>query len=90
MKYTEALKMIYEIMENRPDIKEIKFDRDNDSFDVISSDGHIHMCFGKEFRNIKFCSKCGSEMRLKGTELNNNISLFDIDDIERLADEDLW
>ena len=50
MKYTEALKMIFKIMEGRPDIKEIKFNREDDSFDVISDTG-VHVCFGDEFRD---------------------------------------
>lgn len=50
MKYTEALRKIFEVMEGRPDIKEVKFDRENDSFDV-SSDTGVHVCFGNEFRN---------------------------------------
>ena len=50
MKYTEALKMIFKVMEGRPDIKEIKFNRENDSFDVISDTG-VHVCFGDEFRD---------------------------------------
>ena len=49
MKYTEALKKLFEIMEGRPDITEVKFDRENDTFDVISDTG-IHVCFGDEFR----------------------------------------
>lgn len=50
MKYTEALKKLFEVMEGRSDIIEVKFDRENDSFDVISSTG-VHVCFGSEFRN---------------------------------------
>ena len=50
MRYTEALRKLFEVMEGRPDIKEIKFNRENDSFDVISDDG-VHVCFGDEFRN---------------------------------------
>ena len=50
MRYTEALSKLFEVMESRPDIKEVKFDRENDSFDVISDTG-IHVCFGNEFRN---------------------------------------
>lgn len=49
MKYTEALRKLFEVMQGRTDILEVKFDRENDSFDVISKDG-IHMCFGDEFR----------------------------------------
>ena len=49
MRYTEALRKLFEVMEGRPDIKEIKFDRENDSFNVISDTG-IHVCFGNEFR----------------------------------------
>lgn len=51
MKYTEALKKVFEVMEGRPDIKQIKFDRENDSFDVISDSG-THVCFSDEFRTI--------------------------------------
>ena len=50
MRYTEALRKLFEVMEGRPDIKEIKFNRENDSFDVISDTG-VHVCFGDEFRN---------------------------------------
>lgn len=50
MRYMEALRKLFEVMEGRPDIKEIKFDRENDSFDVISDTG-IHVCFGNEFRS---------------------------------------
>lgn len=49
MRYTEALRKLFEIMEGRTDILEVKFDRENDSFDVISNDG-IHVCFANEFR----------------------------------------
>lgn len=52
MKYTEALRKLFEVMEGRPDILEVKFDRKNDSFDVTSNTG-IHVCFGNEFRNKK-------------------------------------
>lgn len=51
IRYTEALRKIFEVMEGRPDIKEIKFDRKNDMFDVIDNSGEIHICFGNEFRN---------------------------------------
>lgn len=50
MKYSEALKKLFEIMEGRPDIKEVKFNRENDTFDVIG-DNIIHVCFCDEFRN---------------------------------------
>ena len=49
MRYTEALRKLFEIMEGRTDILEVKFDRENDSFDVISNDG-IHVCFANEFK----------------------------------------
>lgn len=51
MRYTDALRKLFEVMEGRPDIKEIKFDRENDMFDVISNNGDRHICFGSEFRN---------------------------------------
>lgn len=38
-------------MNGRPDINEVKFDRDNDSFDVISDTG-IYVCFGNEFSKL--------------------------------------
>ena len=50
MRYTDALRKLFEVMEGRSDILEVKFDRENDSFDVISNNGGVHMCFGKEFR----------------------------------------
>lgn len=49
MRYTEALRKLFEVMDGRTDILKVEFDRENDSFDVISSDG-IHVCFGSEFR----------------------------------------
>ena len=48
MKYIEALMKLFEVMQGRPDILEVKFDRENDSFDVITKDG-IHVCFCNEF-----------------------------------------
>lgn len=50
MRYTVALRKLFEVMEGRTDIDEVKFNRKNDSFDVISSGG-VHVCFGDEFRN---------------------------------------
>ena len=50
MRYTVALRKLFEVMEGRTDIDEVKFNRENDSFDVISSSG-VHVCFGNEFRN---------------------------------------
>lgn len=51
MMYSEALKSIFKIMEERDDIIEIKIDRKYDSFTVISKDGSQHICFGNEFKN---------------------------------------
>ena len=51
MRYTKALRKLFEVMDGRPDINEVKFNRDNDSFDVISDTG-IHVCFGNEFRKL--------------------------------------
>lgn len=48
MKYIEALMKLFEVMQGRPDILEVKFDRENDSFDVITKDG-THVCFCNEF-----------------------------------------
>ena len=31
MRYTEALRKLFEVMEGRPDIKEVKFNRENDT-----------------------------------------------------------
>lgn len=50
MRYTEALRKLFEVMEGRTDITSVKFNRENDSFDVITTSG-IHVCFGDEFRN---------------------------------------
>ena len=49
MRYTEALRKLFEVMQGRTDILEVKFNREDDSFDVISNDS-IHVCFGSEFR----------------------------------------
>lgn len=51
MMYSEAVKSIFKIMEEREDITEIIIDRERDSFSVISKDGSEHICFGDEFRN---------------------------------------
>lgn len=53
MKYSKALKMLFEIMEARPDITEVKFDRDNDTMNIINGN-NIHVCFGDEFRNKEY------------------------------------
>ena len=50
MRYTEALRKLFEVMEGRADILEVKFNRDNDTFEVIENTG-VHICFGDEFRN---------------------------------------
>ena len=50
MKYTVALRKLFEVMEGRIDIDEVKFNRKNDSFDVVTS-SCVHVCFGDEFRN---------------------------------------
>lgn len=52
MKFTEALERVFEIMEGRPEIKEIKFNRKDDLFSIIS-DTDILMCVGDEFRKRK-------------------------------------
>lgn len=59
MKYTEALKKLFEVMDGRSDINEVKFDRENDIFDVITTSG-THVYFGGEFRN-----KCEDESHFK-------------------------
>lgn len=51
MRYTKALRMLFEIMEGRPDIKEVKFNKENDTFEVVDNNGTIHICFGNEFRD---------------------------------------
>lgn len=48
MKYIEALMKLFEVMQGRQDILEVKFDRENNSFNVITDDG-IHVCFCNEF-----------------------------------------
>lgn len=49
MRYTEALRKLFEIMQGRTDILEVKFDRENDLFYVITNNT-VHMCLGNEFR----------------------------------------
>lgn len=50
MRYTQALRKLFEVMEGRPDILSVKFNRESDSFEVVEDTG-IHICFGDEFRN---------------------------------------
>lgn len=50
MKYTEALQKLNDVMQGREDIKEVKFDKENDTFEVIDMDGNIHIRFGSEFK----------------------------------------
>jgi len=50
MRYTVALRKLFEVMEGRTDIFEVKFNRNDDSFEVVSDTG-VHICFGSEFRN---------------------------------------
>lgn len=50
MTYPEALRKLFEIMEGRTDIKEVRFARENDSF-VVIDDAGIRVCFGDEFRD---------------------------------------
>lgn len=47
--YTQALRKLFEVMEGRSDIQRVKFNRDDDTFEVIS-DTTDHICFGSEFR----------------------------------------
>lgn len=49
MRYTEALRKLFEVMQGRTDILEVKFDRENGKFKVISNNG-IHVCFENEFK----------------------------------------
>lgn len=53
MKYTDALKMLCEIMKERPDINEVKFNRNNDTFDVIC-DNVEHLCLVSEFKHNRY------------------------------------
>lgn len=48
MKYSEAVRELSKIMKERPDIETVKFNRDTESFDVISGNT-IHMCLLGEF-----------------------------------------
>lgn len=50
MRYTVALRKLFDVMEGRTDIDEVKFNRKDDSFNVITSSG-VHVCFGSEFRH---------------------------------------
>lgn len=49
MLYSEAVKMLFKIMEKRKDILKVEFERENDSFTVYSKDME-HICFGSEFK----------------------------------------
>ena len=50
MMYTDALRKLYEVFEERPDIKKVEFEKDNESFIVITDSG-IHRCFCDEFKD---------------------------------------
>ena len=50
LKYTEAVRKLFEVMDGREDIAKVVFNRNADSFDVIDTDGNIHLCLGSEFR----------------------------------------
>ena len=64
MKYTEALRKLFEVADGRPDILSVEFDRENDSFSVITNSGE-HLCFGHEFRNGNNPSICvGDKVRI--------------------------
>lgn len=49
MRYTEALRKLNDVMQGREDIKEVKFDKENNMFEVTDINGRIHVCFGDEF-----------------------------------------
>ncbi|MEO3123162.1 hypothetical protein [Mediterraneibacter gnavus] len=49
MRYTEALRKLNDVMQGREDIKEVKFDKENNMFEVADINGCIHVCFGDEF-----------------------------------------
>lgn len=87
MKYTEALKKLFEVMDGRSDINEVKFDRENDTFDVITTSG-THVCFGDEFRNkcedeSHFKSKCSYTDWKKLQWLMDSVSVLILDTGER-------
>lgn len=50
MRYTHALRKLFEIMEGREDIEKVVFDRKDDKFTVFSNNAE-HICFGNEFRD---------------------------------------
>lgn len=50
-KYVENLRKLYEVMESRPDIVNVNFNREENSFDVVSENGGVHVCFCSEFEN---------------------------------------
>lgn len=41
---------LFKIMEGREEIEEVKFKYEDDVFEVIDTDGNIHLCLGHEFR----------------------------------------
>lgn len=41
---------LFKIMEGREEIEEVKFNYEDDIFEVIDTDGNIHLCLGHEFR----------------------------------------
>ena len=47
MRYTEALRKLNDVMQWREDIKEVKFDKENNMFEVVDINGciHVHISF---------------------------------------------
>ena len=50
MKYSEAVKMLYKIMKERPEIEMVEFDRKSGTF-VVSDKYVAHVCLVSEFEN---------------------------------------
>ena len=79
-RYIDVLRKLYEVFEERPDIKKVEFEKDNDSFIVITDSG-VHRCFCSEFRdednsteNIEVI-KIVEKTKLPYTLMNNIIEL---------------
>lgn len=52
---------LFKIMEGREEIEEVKFRYEDDVFEVIDTDGNIHLCLGHEFRGYWYGRKHGDE-----------------------------
>ncbi len=76
MRYTDALRKLFEVMEGRPDIAEVKFHREDDTFEVIGDSG-VHICIGDELRNDATPHKRGTKKGFLDIKIGDVVVAFD-------------